>query len=136
MMNTPTLRTQTSRDRDPFLKAHLDRLRSELVRKTTALLPDTREGAVMSLGPAPYRRIDCDGRALAYIRTRPRKGVVRVDVSGLWLVPRDAAIAHPSASGSATLYLQSLSDVLPAVRFLEASIRTTRAAYARAEVRQ
>ena len=31
------------------------------------------EGTVMTPGPPPYRRLDCGGRALAYIRERPRK---------------------------------------------------------------
>lgn len=44
------------------------------------------EGRVATVGPPPYRRLDCDGRALAYMRIRARAGAVRIDLGG--------AVAH------------------------------------------
>ena len=58
----------------------LSDLASSLIASITGTELSVREGTVMTLGPAPYRRLDCDGRALAYVRARPKKRGVRVDV--------------------------------------------------------
>jgi hypothetical protein len=75
----------------------LEALANELI---TEMARDgvVREGTVMTEGPPPYRRLDCDGRALAYVRTRPRKKAVRVDVSSLWAPgnPEPIPIAVPN----------------------------------------
>ena len=84
------------------------------------------EGQVLSAGPPPYRRIDCDGRALAYVRARPRKRGIRVDISGLWQPPRAARIRIPSATCAASLLIRNEADVVDAVRFIESTIRRTR----------
>lgn len=131
MMNLDSFHHPPLRDRDVFMKARLDRLAAEFVRTTLRLLPGTREGTVMSLGPKPYRRIDCDSRALVYVRARPRKGAVRVDVSGLWAVPRAHPLWQATASGAATLFLETPEDLEPAVHFLGEAIRMTREAEAR-----
>jgi hypothetical protein len=85
------------------------------------------EGVVISAGPAPYRRLDCDGRALAYVRARARKGIVRVDVTGLWDTPRDCGLLIPSAAG-ATLFVTSEKERREAVRFLLRTVQRTREA--------
>lgn len=84
------------------------------------------EGRVLSSGPPPYRRLDCDGRALAYIRARPRKRGIRVDISGLWRPPRTSRIRVPTATCAASLLVKNEADVVDAVRFLESTIRRTR----------
>src|SRR5688572_6542639 len=85
-------------------RGQLSGLADQLIADLTAVAPYIREGEVMTLGPAPYRRLDCDRRALAYVRPRPRKGFVRVDVSGLWLVPESTPnLAHRGSGGSVTL---------------------------------
>lgn len=85
-----------------------------------------REGTVMTIGPAPYRRLDCDGRALAYVRTRPRKRAVRVDVSSLWTPARVPKSKIPSATGSTCLLLRSTEDVDEAIAFLRETVDKTR----------
>ena len=50
-----------------------------------------------------YRRLDCGARALAYLRVRPQKGLLRIDVTGLWVLPRSSPIGVPNAAGAVTL---------------------------------
>lgn len=94
-------------------------------------------GVVMTAAqPPPYVRVDCDGRALAYIRRRPRKGAVRVDVSGLWMTPPATKAAFsgircPAHTGAA-LWLRTPDDVVKAERFLAETVQRTRAHEARA----
>ncbi len=85
------------------------------------------EGTVLCTGPAPYRRLDCDGRALAYVRCRPRKRAVRVDVTGLWRAPGRSRLIIPAAGGAATLLVRSEADLADAVRFLVRAVERTRA---------
>lgn len=87
---------------------------------------DVSEGRVMTIGPPPYRRLDCDGRALAYIRRRARKKAVRIDVSGLWKAERPSRLRIPTASGSATLLVRSADDLEEAIEFLHDTIERTR----------
>jgi hypothetical protein len=87
---------------------------------------EVSEGRVMTIGPPPYRRLDCDGRALAYIRRRARKKAVRIDVSGLWKAERSSRLRIPTASGSATLLVRSADDLEEAVEFLHDTIERTR----------
>jgi hypothetical protein len=72
-----------SQDIRPSLEEITDRLIARLI----GLNPEIKEGSVRTVGPAPYRRLDCKMRALAYIRCRPKKRMVRIDITGLWLVP-------------------------------------------------
>ncbi len=87
------------------------------------------EGLVRSERAAPYRRLDCHGRALAFVRRRPRKNGVRVDISTLWLLPELPAIAIPARGVGASLMLRTMSDVAIAVAFLAATVECTRAAH-------
>ena len=104
-----------------------DDLISDLVRACSHI----REGIVMTTGPAPYRRLDCDGRALAYVRTRPKKRAVRVDVTGLWRTPRASRLIIPTAGGSATLLIRSEADRHDATEYLLKTVEKTRDANSR-----
>lgn len=83
------------------------------------------EGDVLCAGPRPYRRLDCDGRALAYIRVRQRKKAVRIDVTGLWRAG-SSRLSVPTASGAASLLVKSEIEAYDAVRFLVATVERTR----------
>ena len=121
----------------PEIVKALVTLQARLVDAVLALeLPDLEEGEVLSGGPPPYRRLDCDGRALAYIRPRPRKRAVRVDITGLWRAPRSSPIATPNAGGAASLLVGNEGDLHDAVRFILATVEGTRRAEARALERQ
>lgn len=111
---------------DHTLDALLDQLVDRLIAELTAPPSAIREGTVMTIGPVPYRRLDCDGRALAYIRKRPRKRVVRIDVSGLWQA-LPSPLRVPNASGSATLLVTNEADRAAAVAFLRRVVAETRA---------
>lgn len=113
------------------VKDALGRLAQELIEGLTgAHGTEVREGVVMSQrGDVGYRRLDCDGCALAYVRVRPRKQAVRVDISNLWLAPEGAAMERTS-SGTC-LMLRSSSDVQDAVRVLQDVVHRTRLANAR-----
>ncbi len=114
----------------------LDRLVNELIGAVLAVgVKGMYEGDVMCSGPAPYRRIDCDGRALAYIRARPRKKAVRVDITGLWKAPPSASIRVPNACGAASLLLKSEVEVYEAARFLVATVDRTRRQQAKKALR-
>jgi hypothetical protein len=104
----------------------LEGLVGELINGVVAREPTVREGTVMTEGPPPYRRLDCDGRALAYVRARPRKRAVRVDISGLWSPAQGSSIRIASASGAATLLLRDGNDLEEAVRFLLETVERTR----------
>jgi hypothetical protein len=84
------------------------------------------EGAVRTARQPSYRRIDCDGRALAYIRVRPKHRCVRVDVSPLWSLPRRSRLEHPRALGRGVLLLRDLDDLAEAIRCLSETVRNTR----------
>ena len=105
---------------------NLGELAQELVGIVLERADDIREGIVMTVGPPPYRRLDCDGRALAYIRVRPRKKAVRVDISGLWVARCPSPLRRKTASGSATLFIRNHGDVVEAARFLLAVVEDTR----------
>lgn len=112
----------------------LEALATSLIEEAVKALPGVREGTVMTIGPAPYRRLDADGRALAYIRVRPRKHSVRVDISGLWHVRGPSRLRVPSAGGSATLLIRRREDVHEALRLLARALEDTRAAHAEAQL--
>lgn len=112
------------------IDTHLTTLAESLIRETTAG-GVIREGIVMTIGPTPYRRLDCDGHALAYIRPRPRRQGVRIDVPGLWFLPKPCRLSIRGATGTATLLLRSEQDLGEAVGYLKETVERTRAAYAR-----
>jgi hypothetical protein len=110
-------------------EAHLvllaDRLVTGLVQSSLGI----REGIVMSLaGVQPYRRLDCDGKALCYVRCRPLKRAVRVDISGLWRRSGRSPLEVPGSSGSLTLMLATAADVEEAVSYLRSIVAATRQA--------
>ena len=115
-------------ERDERVRFLLDKLANELINRIIQAQPTIREGEVMTVGPPPYRRLDCDGRALAYIRSRPRKIAVRIDISGLWLVSSQCSLQIPSASGAALL-VRTYRDIHKAVRFLDKIVIATQKAY-------
>lgn len=126
----------TKKSKRPDPKLVLQRLVSELIDATLdAGVHGLREGTVLSSGPAPYRRLDCDGRALAYIRVRPRKRAIRVDVTGLWQAPKGSRLRLPNAGGAASLLLRSEVEVYEAVRFLVTTVERTRRNEARADAK-
>lgn len=109
------------------LDARLSAIEEEVIRQVVSHAPGVREGKVMSLaGVAPYRRLDCDGKALCYIRRRPQKRAVRIDVSGLWCRPASSRLAVRGASGSMTLLLTSGDDVEEAASYLRSVVSATR----------
>ena len=98
--------------------SNLTELMNAFMERMTTISGVT-EGRVMTVGPPPYRRLDCNGRALAYVRVRRRQGIVRVDVSGLWKAERaPSRLRIPTVSGSATLALRSAVDLGEAFEFL------------------
>lgn len=120
---------------NPTPKQHLTQLRDALIEGLLQRSSQISEGKVMTVGPPPYRRIDARGRALAYIRVRPRKLAVRIDMSGLWLTPAPSPLQIPSTSG-ATLLLRELKDVEPAIEFLVDAMKSTFDAEYRYEIRR
>lgn len=108
-------------------KTQLEARIAKMIAELALALPACREGVVMTIaGPPPYRRVDCDGRALAYFRTRPRRHMVRIDVSSLWLAPPEAlSILVPGATGMA-LCIRSDEDAELALRFLKRIVQHTR----------
>lgn len=101
---------------------------NEIVRIVTHSGERIFEGIVMTPGPPPYRRLDCDGRALAYLRLRSRKGGIRIDISGLWVPPRRSPLSIPTASGAASLMVRQRDEIGEAVAFLFETVETTRQA--------
>lgn len=99
---------------------------NEIVRVVTHSGERIFEGIVMTPGPPPYRRLDCDGRALAYLRLRSRKGGVRIDISGLWVPPRTSPLSIPTASGAASLMVRQREEIGEAVAFLFETVSATR----------
>ncbi len=107
-------------------KEKLDALLSEVIRELLDAELDIREGVVMTTGDAAYRRLDCDQRALAYLRTRPKKRAVRIDVTGLWKTPRTTKLRVPNAGGAATLLVHTRAEARIAIRFLKETVIRTR----------
>jgi hypothetical protein len=126
------VRDPVTRQMEEERREDLVQLASELIADLNYHAPHIREGQVMTIGPAPYRRIDCDRRALAYVRARPRKGMVRVDITGLWKAPRrESRLCEQSSCGTATLFLRSREDKNEAIAFLLEVVEETRAYHAR-----
>ncbi len=109
----------------------LQNLLDALILEITRDPLDVTEGRVMTVGPPPYRRLDCDGRALAYVRRRSRKQAVRIDISGLWAAERPSRLRVPTASGAATLMVRCADDLDEALAYLRDTIERTRRNQAR-----
>jgi hypothetical protein len=124
----------------PVLKAKASERFPSGVRKSLAdvvdqLIADSlaggaiNEGVVTSVGPMPYRRLDCDGRALAYIRVRPKKGHVRIDITGLWLAQRAPRLRIPGAAGTIALAVADVEEAAEAAVYLRDTVQRTRDAF-------
>ena len=121
--------------------AELDELRERLITALISGCNSLSEGTVMTMGPPPYRRIDCSGRAVAYIRSRPRKRAVRADISGLWVIcpaasQRADSIMIRSATGGATLMLTENADIELAIDLIISSVNYTHLLEAEYEARK
>lgn len=89
------------------------------------------EGVVTSMHRPPYRRLDCDGRALAYIRTRPYKNELRVDVTGMWLLAkRKSRLRVHAPGGMMALVAHDELEVAEIAAYLNETVARTRAAFA------
>ena len=62
-------------------RSRLEVLAGRLIDRVRAEDPTIDEGIVMTLEKLPYRRLDFRGRALCYIRVRPTKHCVRIDLA-------------------------------------------------------
>src|ERR1044071_1814448 len=120
-------RAKTSRMRSNDLHTSLDSLADHLIHDLTKGPSPIREGIVMTMGNVPYRRLDCDGRALAYVRTRRRKNMIRVDISGLWAAPRKPESAIPGSQGTISFAVRTENDRVAAVGYLTEVVTHTRA---------
>jgi hypothetical protein len=67
-------------------------LAARLIDRVLSTDPGIEEGVVMTLEKMPYRRLDCGGRALCYIRVRPTKRVVRIDLP--WPIQQSLFLAN------------------------------------------
>lgn len=83
----------------------------------------------MTMGPPPYRRLDCGGRALCYVRVRPTKDLVRVDISRLWSLPAPIPVELSTGRNKRALLVRSEEDVTAAATYL-AEVAGPRAATA------
>jgi hypothetical protein len=131
LQRTPMRALPYEMDPSPDVRRELlGLLANAWIQHVLELCPEVSEGAVMSIGPAPYRRLDCDGLALAYIRPRPRRSAVRVDFSGLWRVTRPSRLLVPHSAGAATLMLASAEQIPEATRLVRQIVEDTRRARA------
>jgi hypothetical protein len=103
----------------------LEELADRLIRNLTSRDGEIGEGFVRTVGPPGYRRLDVDGRALAYVRPRPKKGMVRIDVPGCWRAPLACRLSLPAANGWA-LAVRSELDVGEAVQAILTAVAHAR----------
>lgn len=71
-----------------------------------------------------YRRLNCGRPAVAYIRPRPTKGLVRVEVTGAWRAPDACTLEVPGSVGR-TLEVRVRSDIDIAVDFIVSAVART-----------
>lgn len=120
---------ETKKKRGPtpskIQRMRIRELTQAFVTRLQNAFPEIYEGAVMSAGQ-PYRRMDCDMRALAYLRERPRRNGLRIDVSGLWYPRGLCALSIPGSVGSASLMVHSEEEIEPAIWFLVETVQHSR----------
>lgn len=109
-------------------RRELNHMMETLLSAAAEKLPGVYEGIVMSHAK-PYRRLDCDGRALAYCRVRTRRGGVRIDVSGLWIPAEPCIFSVPGSTGAASLFITEETQVERIIAFLKETLERTRATY-------
>ena len=73
-------------------RSDLEWLAARLIDRVHAEDPAIEEGVVMTLEKTPYRRLDFRGRALCYIRVRPTKRCVRIDLP--WPIHEHFVVAN------------------------------------------
>lgn len=83
----------------------------------------------------PYRRLDCAGRALAYLRPRPRSRGLRVDIPGTWRPPGECELSVNGANAAASLLIREFSELDRAVEFLRETVKRTRERWGSLEAR-
>lgn len=118
---------------------HRERLEPVAERLVQSLVSSglgLREGEVMSPGPAPYRRVDGDARALVYVRVRPKKRAVRVDLSGLWCIAGECRFRIPGSTGMASFLISELEHAEELARYLIDVVYFTRRRYAEERTRR
>lgn len=104
------------------LERRLEALAERLIREVEVRVPSVSEGEVVTIaGPPSYRRLDCRGRAIAYVRVRPKKRLVRVDLTGRCRPPAASPLALRS-SAAFTLAVRSELDIPDAVDFLARTV--------------
>lgn len=114
----------------PARRAAVDRLATTFVRIALGI-SGVSEGRVRGRNTARYRRLDCDGRALAFVRGRPSAGGVRIDLSGLWVRPARSRLEIVKPAGPPSLLLRAEHDVPEALAFLDTAVQGTRHALTR-----
>ncbi len=107
------------------MKEQLDWLADQLIQTLCARDPEIAEGFVRTVGPPGYRRLDYRNRALAYVRSRPKKAIVRIDVPGIWRGPLTCSLSMASANGWA-LALRTEHDVPEAVQAILTAVEHER----------
>src|SRR5262245_46571054 len=108
------------------MKELLDWLADQLIRELRVRDPEIAEGYVRTVGPPGYRRLDYHNRALAYVRRRPKKGMVRIDVPNVWRTPIECRLSLPSANGWA-LAVRCEKDLADAVQAVLTAVDHARA---------
>lgn len=93
---------------------------------------ELEEGRVRTTGPAAYRRLDRRGHALAYLRMRPKKRALRIDVPNLWHAPPPSRLATRSSMGWA-LWVRDHRDLPEAIAILRRTVLETERAEAHGE---
>jgi hypothetical protein len=103
----------------------LQRLADRLIRELLFCEREISEGFVRTVGPPGYRRLDFGERALAYVRVRPKKGFVRIDVPGSWRSPISSRLSVPAANGWA-LAIRCDADLAEAVQAISTAVSHAR----------
>ncbi len=112
------------------VRESLEPVAEQLVRLLCGASMGITEGQVMTPGPPPYRRLDCDARALCYIRVRPKKRGVRVDLSGLWFIAGSSRFRIPGSSGMASFMIHDPAHAFELAEYLRDVVHYTRHRYA------
>jgi hypothetical protein len=86
------------------------------------------EGVITTMARRPYRRLDCDGRALAFVRVQPKKREIRVEITDQWVISPVSRLRAPAARGIA-LIARTDQDIIEIAAYLHDTIRRTRGAF-------
>jgi hypothetical protein len=128
-MGSRVKRKEPYEEAEARLRGLADRIIGALVESSLGI----EEGEVATRRPGLYRRLDCPEGALAYVRVRPKKRTVRIDVTGRWPIGQRPRIVGPSAAGAASLMVENDADADLAVEILLAAVLRARSAEAGVE---